>query len=64
VRLAARGPRTRVVRVEDDPGDPDRVIVTDRAGNRASMTVKSCTAVCVLTDDVQLFTIRIGWGPL
>ena len=49
---------TRIVRIEDDPHDPDRVIVTDRLKNRASMTTAAVLATCRFAHDVE---IRIGW---
>lgn len=50
-----------VVRVEDDPTDPDRVIVTDICRNRASMTIASFHGTCRLADDVEMLSTRVGW---
>lgn len=47
-RPVAPACRTVVVRVEPDPNDPNRVIVTDAARNRANMTVRAFENTCVL----------------
>lgn len=38
--------RTCVVRVDDDPDNPDRVIVRDTTGNRATMTLTAFWVTC------------------
>jgi hypothetical protein len=48
-------------RIEDDPGDRDRVIVYDDAGNRASMTAYACMCTCAFADEIELLTDRVGW---
>lgn len=49
-------PLTQVVRVEDDPADPMRVIVTDAHGNRANMSISSFWATCSLAPGAQNLT--------
>jgi hypothetical protein len=51
-----------VVRVEDDPNDPDRVIVTDGGRNRANMTIRSYYATCRLAVGAEVLSTRLfGW---
>lgn len=58
-RERAWAQRTPVVLVEDDPESSDRVIVYDRARNRANMTVEGYHATCRLAAGAQVHTLRI-----
>ena len=51
-----------IVKIVDDPRDPNRVIVTDIAGNRANCELPHLAGVLVFADDIDLSgTTRIGW---
>ena len=51
-----------VVRVEDDPNNLTRVIITDKRGNRANMTIDGYYATCRLAPGAQMLSTRLfGW---
>jgi hypothetical protein len=51
--------RKPVTRVEDDPNDLTRVIVTDATRSRANMTISSFLATCRLAEGAEILTMRL-----
>lgn len=51
--------RTRVVLIEDDPRNEDRVVVVDVGRNRATMSVAAFWATCRLAPGAKVNTVRL-----
>jgi hypothetical protein len=51
-----------IIRVEDDPVDRTRVVVTDENNNRATMTAYSAMTTCRFATNVELALTWTGWS--
>lgn len=55
-------PWLMVTRIEDDPDDTERVILTDTTGNRHNVRVDGIAPLLAFADGIDLSeTTRIGW---